>query len=152
MNRGKIAIILAISIVLGGIAISYAQPGSESDPVVTLSYIKDTVIPSIYDYIDEKLSGATGGDGEASVFSVLELAKDKKIICGAGAELILRSGEATVIATEKGGLADTTGGKDLADGWQVPDNHLLIVPVADGRGVKATTNCIFMIKGKYSIK
>ena len=152
MNRGKIAVILAISLVLGGIAISYAQPGGESDPVVTLSYIKDTVIPSIYDYIDDKLSAKDGGEAEAQVFSVLELSKGKKIICGAGAELILRSGEATVIATEKGGLADTTGGKDLADGWQVPDNHLLIVPIADGRGAKATTDCIFMVKGKYSVK
>lgn len=152
MNRGKIAIILAISLVLGKIAISYAQPGGESDPVVTLSYIKDTVIPSIYDYVDDKLAGKYGGDAETQTFSVLELAKGKRLVCDAGAELILRAGEATVIATEKGGLADTTAGADLADGAGVPSNHLLIVPVADGRGAEATTDCIFMIKGKYSVK
>lgn len=152
MNKRKIALVVALCVVMAGVVISYAQPGDESDPVVTLSYIKDTVIPTIYDYIDDKLSGKTDNGGEADTFSVLELAEGRKIICDSGCEIILRAGAADVIATEKGGLADTTMGADLADGTAVPGNHLLIVPVADGRGVEAVTDCILMVKGKYSVK
>ncbi|MBE7013042.1 MAG: hypothetical protein E7416_03100 [Ruminococcaceae bacterium] len=152
MNKRKIALVVALCVVMAGVVISYAQPGDESDPVVTLSYIKDTVIPTIYDYIDDKLSGKTDNGGEAEKFSVLELAEGRKIICDSGCEIILRAGEAEIIATEKGGLADTTMGADLADGTAVPGNHLLIVPVADGRGVEAVKDCILMVKGKYSVK
>ena len=61
-------------------------------------------------------------------------------------------GSATVIATQKGGLADTTGGYDLANGTAMPSNHLLIVPVNDGRGISANNDVLVMVKGAYNIQ
>ena len=61
-------------------------------------------------------------------------------------------GKATIIATEKGGIADTTAGFDLADGNDMPSNHLLIVPLADGRGIRASSDVIVMIKGGFTKK
>ncbi len=159
MNKRKIAIVLTVCLIFLGVAAALAaEPGSDGDPVVTLSYITEKVIPDIYAYIDSKLSAAAPVSGEVGVpssadsFSVVEVPAGNEVICRAGAELILRSGAATVIATAKGGLADTTAGYDLPNGSAAPSNHLMIVPVDDGRGVYADTDCIFMIKGNYSVK
>ena len=111
------------------------------------------VMPAIREYIEERLSGvSTGTTAQSTAFEVVEVDAGQKIICSKGAELILRMGSATVIATEKGGLADTTAGYDLGNGTPMPSNHLLIVPVDDGRGFKAETDVIVLIKGGYKVK
>ncbi len=130
-----------------------ADPGTEGDPLISKSYIDDYLLPKIEQMIDSKIAGLGGGNSQAAsaeVFEVVSLKAGEKVICSAGAELILRMGKATIVATEKGGLADTTAGYDLADGMAMPPNHLLIVPVSDGRGVVATTDVLVMIKGGYS--
>lgn len=131
-----------------------AEPGGEDDPIISLSYIENTVIPELKAYVDAKvasISGSSGSGTKAHVFEVVEISQGQKLIAEAGTELILRMGSATVIATEKGGLADTTAGYDLPNLSEMPANHLLIVPLADGRGLVAQTDIIVMVKGGYSI-
>lgn len=130
-----VAAVLALSLVTTYLV--YAQAGDDSDPIISLSYLKEVFAPEV----KEELS-----------FKVVTVEKGKTVICGAGAEAIQRMGTSEIVATEKGGIADTTAGVDLQNGAQTPSNHLLIVPVADGRGFKTATECIFMIKGKYEIK
>lgn len=131
--KKRIAIVLCALCVLF-VAGSYAaQPGTEGDPLITKSYIDNTVMPQ-------------------TTFKVVEVPAGKKVIGGAGTEMILRMGTCSVIGTQKGGVSDVTMGYDLANGIIVQGNHLLIVPLADGRGVATSTNCIFMIKGTYEIK
>ncbi len=110
-----------------------ADPGTEGDPLVTRSYIESVVYP-------------------ATKFQVVNVSAGKSVICSSGTELILRMGTCSVIGTQKGGLSDVTMGFDLANGTNVQGNHLLITPLDDGRGVKTSTDCIFMIKGNYTIK
>ena len=132
-----------------------AEPGTDDDPLISQSYIENVLMPKIEQYVESKLAGLSSGSSEgaaADTFNVVEAKAGDEIICSAGAELILRMGKAEIIATDKGGLADTTAGTDLANGTAMPPNHLLIVPVADGRGLKADTDIIVMIKGGYSIK
>ena len=151
----KTGIALGLCLVLfGGIAV-FSEPGGSDDPVVTKSYIVDKVIPEIKAYIDERF-GIAASEGVVTTatdkFMVVNVAKGKSVICEAGTELILRMGKGTIIATEKGGLADVTAGFDLASGTAMPSNHQLVVPVADGRGFRAEEDVIVMIKGAYSIK
>lgn len=136
-----------------------AEPGASDDPLISKSYIENQLMPQIKQYIESRLAevgGGGSGGGTAAVtadkFNVVNASAGQQIICSAGTELILRMGSASVIATEKGGIADTTDGFDLADGAFMPSNHLLIVPVSDGRGVRATTDIIVMIKGGYTVK
>ncbi len=128
----------------------FAETGDGNDPLISLSYIQNKVIPEIKEYIDEKLSSAGGGGGTS--FEVVDFKKGDVVLCEKSTELILRMGKATIIASEKGGLADTTAGFDLANGESMPSNHLLIVPLGDGRGFIAEDNVIVMIKGNYSVK
>jgi hypothetical protein len=110
-----------------------AAPGSESDPVVTKSYV-------------DRLVSEAGG-----AFLPLEVSAGQRLIGGTGTEIILRTGEASAIGNDVNGISDLTGGADLPTGAAVTRNHLLIVPRDDGRGVAATTDIWLMIRGPYTI-
>ena len=126
----SVGMILCMFLVIGAIA---AEPGTDGDPLITRSYVENVVYP-------------------ATRFKVVEVPAGKSVIFGAGTEAILRMGTCSVIAAQKGGLSDVTMGFDLADGIQVQGNHHLICPLDDGRGLKATSDCLVMIKGTYTIK
>jgi len=98
-----------------------------------------------------KIQSCGGGTAEVQSFRIVDMTKGQKLTCEAGCELILRMGSASIIATEMGGIADTTAGFDLSNGTDMPSNHLLIVPVADGRGIEAKNNVIVMVKGGYTL-
>lgn len=133
----KRVITVALSAVcLIGVVAGAAQPGSLEDPIVSKTYLDTVLVP----YINKTAS-----------FSVVNVPSGKTLIGDAGCELILRMGTASVVATEKGGLCDTTIGGDWPNGSTVLANHNLIVPVSDGRGIKADTDIILMVKGSYSI-
>ena len=159
MKRGTKLLVMCVvlslcMVVAGGIAV-FSEPGGTDDPVVTKSYIVDKVIPDIKAYIDERF-GIAASEGVVTsrpdCFTVVNVSAGNKLICEAGTELILRMGKGTIIATQKGGLADTTIGYDLANGTNMLSNHHLIVPVADGRGFKAETDVIVLVKGGYTVK
>ena len=126
-----------------------AEPGSYDDPVITLSYLKEVFMPSIRQELDAKIKNVKSSGGDS--FSVVNIKPGQRLIGNAGTELILRMGEATIISTEKGGLADTTQGEDLHNGVHMPSNHLLIIPMDDGRGLIANTEVLVMVKGGYNI-
>lgn len=149
------AVAVAVCLAAFGGMLVFSEPGGTDDPVVTKSYIVEHVIPEIKAYIDQRFGVvATEGiaTGNSDQFMVVNVSANKQMICEAGTELILRMGQGTIIATSKGGLADTTAGEDLANGTDMPSNHQLVVPVADGRGFQAKTDVIVMVKGTYTIK
>jgi hypothetical protein len=104
-------------------------PGSEQDPLVSRSYV----------------------DGKLRI-AVVEVPAGTKLIGSAGTEIIVRSGSATAIDTELGGLSDVTAGKDLRQGVEAPPNHLLIVPRNDGRGIQAVTSLFVLVRGNYRLQ
>jgi len=134
--KKSISVLLVAATALFFFAAYAAQPGTDDDPLVTKSFIEGVVYPHIK---------------SSTRFNIVEVSANKNVICEAGTEIILRMGTCTVIGTNKGGLSDVTMGFDLPDLTVVQGNHLLIVPVADGRGIRTTTNCILMIKGGYTI-
>ena len=130
----KRAMILFLVICVLCVAVAYAaQPGTEEDPLVTKTYLENVV-------------------AQETKFKVVEVPAGKSVICAAGTEMILRMGTCSIIGTQKGGVSDVTMGFDLADGINVQGNHLLIVPLDDGRGVRTSTTCLIMIKGGYTIQ
>lgn len=118
-----------------------ATPGDEDNPLISKAYLENNFFTTVKEYVSSKTE-----------FQVVSVAKGKSLIGSAGCELILRQGSGKIIATEKGGLADTTDGTDLANNTKMPANHLLIVPVNDGRGFTATADVLVLVKGGYEIK
>ncbi|MDI6600328.1 MAG: hypothetical protein QME46_00935 [Thermoanaerobacteraceae bacterium] len=140
--------VLSLFLVIGvAFADTNPVPGSKEDPVVTKSYV-DQALGQIKGYVDDMLSRA--GQGGGTELEVVNLNPGEKIILEAGAEIILRAGEATIYSPTPNGLSDVTGGKDLVSGTPIPSNHLLIAPRSDGRGVVAKTAAVFMVRGQYS--
>lgn len=130
-----LTVVLALTFFVA-IVVSATGTDNMEDPLISKSYIDTTVMPYI---------------NKVSTFTVVNLSAGSMLIGDAGCEVILRMGSASVIATEKGGLCDTTIGGDWPNGSPVPANHNLIIPVADGRGVKADTDIILMVKGTYTL-
>ncbi len=153
----------------------FSDPGSQNDPIVTLSFVEQRIEQIKY-YIDEKTSyiysnindniseieRLTNENIELSAqieqlenktnLKVVELKAGQSLICEAGTEIILRGGKVIAIASELGGLSDVTGARDIKMYEEVPPNHLLIVPRSDGRGVTAMVDAILMVRGKYEVK
>lgn len=145
----------ALALALSAFAV-FAAPGTNDDPLVSLSYITDTLVPELHSYVDSKISAIgnqpQGGTASQPGFSVVDVKQGQTVKGGNGCEMILRMGSATVNASQSGGLSDVTAGFDLPQGYAMPSNHLLVVPINDGRGVTMTTDGKIMIKGAYSVE
>lgn len=137
----------AAALLLGSTAV-FSEPGSQTDPLVTLSYVNNR-IDQIKTYIDDKLS--SGGNNSFEM-QIVELKKGQFLIANAGTEIILRGGKGSAVVSELGGLQDITEGVDLKQGENIPLYHLLLIPRDDGRGVYCTTDAIFMVRGSYKIQ
>lgn len=151
----KIGIGLSAMIILLGATAVFSEPGSESDPLVTLSYVEKKIDQLKY-YVDEKIGNKNIDNKNVSSWVVVEVPTGKSLICKDGTEIILRSGDSRAIAIVvngiMNGLTDVTAGKDLAMEEKIIANHLLIVPRDDGRGARALTNCFFLVKGDYEVR
>lgn len=161
-NRKSWAVLLTAALLLAASCFAAvfaddAVPGSAADPVVSKSYldaqaaILQTKIDSLQAQVDKLQAG--GGTGAASAaFEVVKVDAGKSLIGAASTEIVLRGGKATAIAGASGGVSDLTGGVDLSTGTSVTANHLLVIPVDDGRGIRCTTTCYVMVKGSYTLK
>ena len=135
-----------------------ANPGSADDPLITLSYVNDVLLPQIKAYVDSTANTQTGitlpSDTvveKGDVYNVVNVSKGQILSGGKSCHMIIRAGTATAIGGKGGGIADITDGIDLTTGTVVPLNLEIIIPVNDGRGLKMETDCIVMVKGTYSV-
>lgn len=156
----KIRMLLIGTVILLFSSIVFSEPGSSKDPLVSMSYV-DSKIEQLKAYIDkglrelEKEEVGIPSSGNTD-FNIINLKRGESIILGEGSELILRSGKALAISRiENGidnGLCDVTSGLDLTMDQKINENHLLISPRNDGRGVIAVTDTFFIVKGTYEIR
>lgn len=123
-----VLLLIAIAAMPVAFGESAATPGSAEDPVVTKSYV------------DAKTS-----------YQVIHMLAGQKMIGGAGTELIVRSGDVTAIDNGVDGVSDITGGSDLKSDATCKANHLLLIPRADGRGIKAATEAYVMVRGSFTL-
>jgi hypothetical protein len=167
--------LLGVGFWLGGASAAGTEPGSSADPLVSKSYV-DQLVAKLADktyvdqvaagmaaksYVDQAVSGTVSQAyvdakvaelGSASAFAVVNVPKGATVLGESGTELVLRGGKATAVVSQKGGILDATGGADLFQDQAVPPNHLLIIPVSDGRGLYAQTDLILIVKGSYTVK
>ncbi|MEW8977003.1 MAG: hypothetical protein AB2385_01250 [Symbiobacterium sp.] len=124
---------IAGGMLAGRVMAQGSEPGTGGDPLVTRSFVEQ--------YVEEM-----------AVYRVVNVSKGQRVIGEAGTEMVLRSGRATAIVSELGGLLDATQGIDTPGGAEIPKNHLIVVPRSDGRGFYAETNLVLMVKGKITIE
>ena len=84
-------------------------------------------------------------------YSIVYLTKGQALV--GNCEFILRSGTATALCPGLNGLSDLTAGADLPAGTSITQNHLLLIPRNDGRGVVVTSaDAYFMVRGTYAVE
>lgn len=113
---------------LGRVTAQTPEPGSSADPLVSKSYVD-----------------------QLSLFRVITVPAGQSILGDGGTEMVLRGGKATAITSEQGGLLNVTSGTDMKQGEEIPPNHLVVVPRNDGRGFKAVTELVLMVKGPATV-
>lgn len=174
--------VLALAFLIGGFVLgqaagagSPAVPGSESDPLVTASWVEekmDALFTAIKEEKEEreKLEDRMKQVEEEGVerpapdpaedpplpssplYEVHEVPAGRKVLTGQGTEIIVRTGRVEAIEGPKGGLSDVTAGRNLGTGDTVERDHLILSPRDDGRGLKVNSNAYIMIRGDYSIE
>ena len=150
-----------------------AAGGDESDPLVTLSYLTQTVTPNILKQVDEQaakrqsellaqlntaiadykmaVEGGGASGGTSASYSVVTLTSGQTLALGVGCEVMLRVGTATCVAPSSPGLIDESAATTLAGGAALVQNHLYMMTV-EGRGVRATAATTkLLVRGSYSI-
>ena len=181
-----IFIVLSCLTVIVASAVAYGQPGSDTDPLVTKSYV-DQQIARLTTQLGGSVSTGTGvvdtgtlaqlqtdvGDLTKFVidalsdiqtlksriekletgYVVVELDTGKTLLLSGGSEVILRGGTATALKGVNGDLlVDASAGKELANGVNVPLQHIIICSRTDGRGLVAKSKCYLLVRGAYTVK
>lgn len=141
---GLLGVIASAVMIMG--SVYGADAGSESDPLVSKSYVDDKIEQVM------SLIGSGGSTSTAITFTPVSVAVGKTIIGGEGTEMILRAGKAGVVISGSEGITDATTGQTLYNGHSASLNHLTIIPRADGRGFKVTEAAWFLVKGSYTIQ
>lgn len=139
-HRKKITVVLSVilgaALVTGIVATAVTDFGSQSDPLVTLSYINDVVkeqmknnvntilearVVELRSELDSKITELetayreTGEVAERSTYKVVSLSRGQTLTGYVGTEFLLRVGSANVVSGTPG-LIDTTGGITLDAG------------------------------------
>ena len=166
-----VAVIAALTLIVGVTALAATNYGTADDPLVTLSYLNDVLRPELdakFDSmldeksdelkdeldaavkeLEEKYTNSSAG-GTMSTYSVVTIENGQKLTGAVGTEIMLRVGSAKVSAPASPGLIDTTTGGILENGEQLVKNHLYMVTI-DGRSVVSTGHTLVIVRGKYTI-
>ena len=178
----RLAGLLFVSYALLVVGVTAAgTPGTETDPLVTLSYLNDTFMAQLLGKVDEKLTARdkelsdkltaqvqadtkalaekyggsvqTGDNvGSTDTFAVVTLEKGQTLRGAIGCEVMLRVGTATCVAPSEPGLIDETDATALSNGKALVKNHLYMMTI-DERGARATAATTkLLVRGGYTIQ
>lgn len=167
---------LVLMFVASSVSVWAAVQGSEGNPLVTLSYLKNVFSKSILNEaeakiaeskssyeksLDNKVTGfveemknlaGNGGTSGAASFAVVDVPNGKSLKGSIGCEVMLRVGSAQCVSSGSPGLIDSTSGGTLENGGALAKNHLYLITL-EGRSVKAVGGYVkLMVRGSYTIQ
>ena len=152
-NRKKMAAALCVVLTAAALTVFAAMAGggvgSQTDPLVTLSYLNDTFTAQIMDKIDDLLTQRNAGldqeTPDGGVYTAITLTAGQALSGEAGCEVLLRSGSAQC----DGVLVDTTSGSSLSAGTALTVNHLYLMP--ESRSITTADGAAFLARGAYTV-
>ena len=114
-----------------------AQPGSQSDPLVTLSYLETRL----------KEGGVSGTTGSGTAFREVSLTAGEKLTLSDGAEAVVIRGNGSIFG---GGLINLTSGEMFKEGTSIV-LYSDFLSAGSGCGIKASGSMKAYVKGSYTI-
>ncbi len=147
-----IATLSAIALFGGGYAFGAgsAQPGSQGDPLVTLSYLESRLAGITgNDTANTGNTGTGSGNGISAGFARIDLTKGQSLILSDGSEMVVYSGNGTVLGT--------TGMMNLAEAQMFPAGTSVVLytqflGIGGTSGVKAGGNMTIYVRGGYKVE
>ena len=172
-NRRWIAVCLCLALVVLGGGAALAAAGGQNDPLVTLSYLQQTVIPDILSQVETKTAakqqelskdlsaqidtyrqqaGQGGGTvtGGAS-YTLLALTTGQTVHLDVGCEVLLRVGSARINANTAPALIDLSSGGTINNGTSLTKNHLYMATIPDRTLTPTAKDVKILIRGGYSV-
>lgn len=174
MKFRALPVLLCAAIVLTSGAALAATGGSKSDPLITLSYLKEKVIPDILDQFDEEIrdvnkdlqsdladqideyeeemealleSGSVGSD----TYELVTLTSGQTLALDVGCEVMLRVGSATVNAATAPALIDVSTGGTVNAGTSLTKNHLYMATISDRTLTPTADTVKLLVRGGYTV-
>ena len=147
------AVFCLVAVLLGGIGV-YANTtyGTESDPLITMSYLNSVLKPELEQKYNQQTQGSISAlearveEAVGGSYVAVTIPANKTMICNAGCEFLARSGGAMVTS----GILDVTEGKEAEVNAWLLQHHLYMV-VSDGACVRASSDTTLMVRGEYTI-
>lgn len=150
-----LGICVVVALLFTGVgAYAASNYGTKSDPLITMSYLTETLQPTMESEFDYKVTNAMTqleNQFESELtgeFAVVSVASGKTMSCNAGCEVLFRSGSASVVGSS--GMIDTTEGTTVTSGKSMTANHLYMSP-ASGSGFTASNAVTVLVRGTYTI-
>ena len=173
MSKKYIALsaVLALSVLCGGAALAAA--GDQNDPLVTKSYLDQTVIPDIVSQVETKAEerqkqlkedfsaqieqykkdvAAMGtGGGSGASYTLVTLTSGQTMSLEVGCEVMLRVGTVKVNAATSPALIDISTGGTVNNGTSLTKNHLYMATIADRTLTPTADTVKLLVRGGYSV-
>ena len=148
MKKKLLIVGLALLLLVGvGVGVYAAgNQGSQSDPLITKSYLDRVVMPELEKSLQNALLELPE-DPNAGVFRTVILQEGQSVQCPVGTELLLYYGSATAQVK----LSDVTAGATVYDGESLERNHLYLSRDT-GAGVLATGAVYLLVSGEYTLE
>ncbi len=100
--------------------------------------------------VESKLDNYINND-EKFGYKVITLQKGQLLSASEGSELIIRSGTATCVSPSSSiGIYDYTDGSFVANGEKLTNEHYFVFE-RNGRGIRAVSECVILVRGNYTI-
>lgn len=147
-----IATLSAIALFGGGYAFGAgsAQPGSQGDPLVTLSYLESRLADIAGNAATNTgNAGTASGNVNSAGFTRIDLTKGQSLILSDGSEMVVYSGNGTVLGTT--GMMSLTGAEMFPAGTSVV-LYTQFLGIGGNSGVKAGGNMTIYIRGGYKVE
>ena len=145
----RLACMLLIAGTIAGVAIAVGEPGSQSNPLVTLDYL-NKAIEELKLSVDKKIEEKAGEildqmGASGATFTAVTVDGGKDIYLASGSQMVLRTGSATSI----GGILDATEG-EITSG-ELKENRICIAMGEDHK-ITVSGAVTVLVLGGYTIR
>ena len=147
-----VAVLLLAAVLLGSLGVyALGTYGSESDPLITLSYLDKVLRPALEEQFAAETEAAleeyAGETDHTKGYTPLTLQAGQTLVCKTGCEFLVRSGSAYVSQ----GLLNVTAGAEVAvNDWLLA--HNLYMAVVEDACVLATGETVLLVRGEYTVQ
>lgn len=151
-----LAMFIVVALVFTAVgAYAAGNYGSQSDPLITMSYLSKTLQPTMESDFNNAVTAAMTQleqqfESELTgAFKPVSVENGKTMSCNAGCEVLFRSGSAKAVGSA--GMLDVTAGKTVSNGGAMTQNHLYMAP-ENGSGFKTSNAVTVLVRGTYTIQ